>query len=108
MSKDDKTSQRASKELSGGDLILKREILDGRMLEYEFLFMSSEEYTSRARRISDDRLEWINMKQIRSTGRKVETVTAAPTEEGEKKKRTWTLGVDPIPEEHIKKRSRRK
>lgn len=89
-----------------GDIILKRDILSGEMIEYEFMRMSEEGFTCQGRRLSDDRLEWINMKQIRSTGRKTEIKVSDVPVEGQKK-RSWTLGVDPVPEEHIKKKKRR-
>jgi hypothetical protein len=88
-----------------GDLILKRDIIHGELIEYEFLIMSEEGYTCRARRLSDDREEWINMKQIQVTGRRVERKKDHIPGDGEKK-RQWTLGVDPIPEEHMRRKKK--
>jgi hypothetical protein len=88
-----------------GDLILKKDIY-GEFIEYEFLRMSEEGYTCRAKRLSDDREEWINIKQIHLTGRRVEREENHIPADGEKK-RQWTLGVDPIPEEHIQRRKRK-
>ena len=102
---DDQGSQERSVSLSAGDLILKKDLLRGSLIEYEFIKLSDEKFTCQARRISDDQLEWINLKQIQTTGRRVEHQKDQPAQG---KKRTWTLGVDPIPDEHIKKRKSRR